>query len=249
MQRPIDLAPSRSGTLSLLIWMRALPVIALLAAAFLLLRLCFSRRRLDGFLKGCCRVSSRVLGIRIEVEGAARLDPVRRYTFMINHVTAIDHLVAYGVIPRFGRGLEAAENFRIPVYGWIARAVDNFPVERRNPLRAKESLEACEREALEQGFSVFCAPEGTRSRDGFLGPLKSGVFHLASRLGRDIVPVALAGLHACLPPGEWRLRPGKVKVLILEPIPVRDADGRVVAIDELKARVRAVLVAAGIPAR
>ncbi|MBP6841475.1 MAG: 1-acyl-sn-glycerol-3-phosphate acyltransferase, partial [Kofleriaceae bacterium] len=83
------------------------------------------------------------------------------------------------------------------------------------------------------------APEGTRSKDGRIGPLKKGGFHLALDTGAPIVPVALSGTGAILPPGAKAMRTGcRVEVEIGAPIAVA---GRTV--DELRAEVAAFLAA------
>jgi 1-acyl-sn-glycerol-3-phosphate acyltransferase len=238
---------SRASTLKAIwLWMRALPTFLLLASLFLLLRLFFSRGSLDRLLKWKCRVLVRLLGIKVHIEGLQHIDPARPYTFMFNHVTAIDHFVVYGFLPHFGKGLEAAVNFRIPIYGWLVCAAGNYPVDRKRPEIARAMLEVCVREAKEQGFSVYCAPEGTRSRDGSLGRMKVGVFDLALKCDRDIVPIALIDLHPVLPPGEWRVRPQSVTVRVLQPIAVRDSVGERLPIEELSMRVRQAFIAAGL---
>lgn len=243
-------SPSSSSPASALkaiwLWTRGFPAFLLLGSLFLLLRLLFSRRSLDGFLKWGCRVIVRLLGIRVRVDGLQNIDPARPYTFMFNHVTALDHFVVYGYVPHFGKGLEAAVNFRIPIYGWLIRAAGNYPVDRKRPERARAMLEICVGEAKEQCFSVYCAPEGTRSRDGALGRLKTGVFHLTLKCDREIVPVALIDMHPVLPPGEWILRPRPVTVRVLQPIAVRDSTGEPRPIEELITRVREAFLAAGL---
>jgi 1-acyl-sn-glycerol-3-phosphate acyltransferase len=188
----------------------------------------------------------RLLGVRTRIEGLERLDRNRPYTFMFNHGTVIDHIIVYGDVPHCGRGLEAAENFRVPFYGWIMRAFGNYPIDRRRAKATRATLARCAREARAEGFSVYCAPEGTRSRDGLLGPLKSGVFRLARECGRDIAPLALVDVYTVLPPGEWRPRPRTVTVRILEPIPLQGPVGEPCSIAELKARVVAAFVSAGL---
>ena len=60
--------------------------------------------------------------------------------------------------------------------------------------------------------------EGTRSRDGRLGPLKKGAFHLAAQALRAILPVTFSGSRAVLPRQGWVPRPGRIDVQVGEPI-------------------------------
>ena len=48
---------------------------------------------------------------------------------------------------------------------------------------------------VRDGVSIYLAPEGTRSRDGRIGTLKKGGFHLALGTGAPIVPVAIQRDH------------------------------------------------------
>jgi 1-acyl-sn-glycerol-3-phosphate acyltransferase len=56
-------------------------------------------------------------------------------------------------------------------------------------------------------------PEGSRSRDGLVHRLRSGVARLAAETGVPVVPAAVAGIHAVWPIGTRpRLRGGRVTV-------------------------------------
>lgn len=67
---------------------------------------------------------------------------------------------------------------------------------------------------------VFIFPEGTRSKDGKLGPFKSGAFRFAHENDGFVLPVVLQGTAAV-----WEARkdtkPCKVHVQILEPLDVK----------------------------
>jgi 1-acyl-sn-glycerol-3-phosphate acyltransferase len=57
------------------------------------------------------------------------------------------------------------------------------------------------------GWSVVVFAEGTRSRDGTVGRLRSGAALLAAEYGLPIVPVHVAGTHPVMPPGRsWPRR-------------------------------------------
>ena len=49
------------------------------------------------------------------------------------------------------------------------------------------------REAMDQGFFVCIAPEGTRSKNGVLGKGKAGVIQLALYTGSPVLPVVHYG--------------------------------------------------------
>ena len=72
-------------------------------------------------------------------------------------------------------------------------------------------------DALRSGRSVVIAPEGTRSRDGTLGPFKLGAFHMARQAGVPIVPLVIHNAQDALPYKGVVVRPAEVKVTVLPP--------------------------------
>src|SRR5213078_3864411 len=91
-------------------------------------------------------------------------------------------------------------------------------IDRQNAISARRSIERA-KERIRAGTSVLLFPEGTRSRDGQLQPFKKGGFHLAIDAGVPIVPVAIRGTRELMPRGSLRVKPGRVRVTIGEPIP------------------------------
>jgi 1-acyl-sn-glycerol-3-phosphate acyltransferase len=73
--------------------------------------------------------------------------------------------------------------------------------------------------------SLIVFPEGTRSRDGEIGPFKSGLFHL-SRLcpEAELIPVYVDNLHRVLPKGEFLPVPMLSRVVFGPPLSGRGED-------------------------
>ncbi|HEX7324978.1 MAG TPA: lysophospholipid acyltransferase family protein, partial [Rhodanobacteraceae bacterium] len=68
--------------------------------------------------------------------------------------------------------------------------------------------------------ACLCAfPEGTRGLDGAVGAFKGGAFEVAIAAGVPVVPIALAGSGRVLPAAGFRVRPGRIRVCIGDPIP------------------------------
>ncbi len=78
----------------------------------------------------------------------------------------------------------------------LITALNAFRVERggtgRKALRAAEEL-------LARGRAVMLLPEGTRSRDGWLGVSKKGVGRLVARTGVPVAPVVIRGAFRAWP--------------------------------------------------
>ncbi|MGH2768001.1 MAG: lysophospholipid acyltransferase family protein, partial [Actinomycetota bacterium] len=54
---------------------------------------------------------------------------------------------------------------------------------------------------LKGGWSLIVFPEGTRSRDGWVQPLRSGAAWLAVETGIPVVPIGITGSYQAMPPG------------------------------------------------
>jgi 1-acyl-sn-glycerol-3-phosphate acyltransferase len=60
---------------------------------------------------------------------------------------------------------------------------------------------------IDQRWNLLIFPEGTRSREGKLGRLRSGAAVIAQQHGIPIVPVWVKGTHEAMPPGRnWPRR-------------------------------------------
>jgi 1-acyl-sn-glycerol-3-phosphate acyltransferase len=90
-------------------------------------------------------------------------------------------------------------------------------VERANARKARRRLGDAVLK-LNEGATLLAFPEGTRSKDGVVGPFKAGVLQLALEAGVPVVPVAIEGAGAVLPPSGFRVRPGTMRVRFGAPI-------------------------------
>jgi len=198
-----------------------------------------SRRAIDDRTRWFGRRVVEVLDIDLITTGADAIPPGRAYVYMANHQSHLDIPVLYATLPSPTiRMVGKAELFRIPLWGRAARAAEYIEIDRADHAKAMASMAAAGR-LIADGVSVFIAPEGTRSRDGRLGPLKKGGFHLALGAHVPVVPVAIRGTIDILPRGASAPRRGRrVEVTIGAPI---STEGRDVA--GLMAEVRAFLVA------
>jgi 1-acyl-sn-glycerol-3-phosphate acyltransferase len=167
--------------------------------------------------RGWGRLSLRLAGIRLTAGGRENL-PAGAVIFMANHQSQYDIPALYAGIPGQFRWLAKAELFRIPLFGLAMRRAGYIPVNRSDRREALLSMDRAAR-LIAGGRSVVVFPEGTRSPDGRLLPLKKGGFMLALKSQVPIVPVAIHGTGRLLPKGSRLLRGGSVRVDILPPIP------------------------------
>jgi 1-acyl-sn-glycerol-3-phosphate acyltransferase len=181
------------------------------------------------------RLALGLTGIRVQVVGRERVDWSRAHVVMGNHTSYLDPFFLVLAVPRHMVGIEKKENLKVPVYGQLAAAWGNLPIDRANPEAARATIAEAEAK-LASGTSIVIFPEGTRSETGDLGPFKKGGFHLALNTGADIVPMTFSGAYERLRPRGWHVEPGTVTVEFGEAIPTTNFDKE--TMEPLMARVR-----------
>lgn len=140
---------------------------------------------------------------------------------LINHQSHLDPLLVGLPLDRPVSYLARDSLFRVPIIGWILRKTYVVPIKRDSP-GSSSIRQATER--LRQGFLVGVFPEGTRSRDGRLGPLKPGFVSLIRRGRVPVIPVGIAGGHEAFPPGALLIRPTRVCVVFGNSLPSEEVE-------------------------
>ena len=156
-------------------------------------------------------------GVTLTVKMEAELDPRRPYVFAANHLSTVDIFALFVVLPVNIRFIAKKQLRSIPLFGWAMAAGRFIFIDRKNPIAARRSIDRAA-ERIRGGSSVAIFPEGTRSRDGLLGPFKKGGFHLAQQAGVPVVPIAIKGAGEVMRPGSVLVQPGPVVITIGAPI-------------------------------
>ena len=132
------------------------------------------------------RLVTRILGIRIRVEGSIPPGP---HLIAVKHQSMLETLEMVRItnLPMIVIKQELAD---LPLFGWMTRRYGVIPVERSAGAKALRAMVAEARKALATGRSVIIYPEGTRVRVGEAPPLRSGFVALYRALGLPVVPVA-----------------------------------------------------------
>jgi 1-acyl-sn-glycerol-3-phosphate acyltransferase len=169
----------------------------------------------------CARLWSSLIlktsGIRVSVRGLKNIPAQETVVFCSNHPSAMDIPILFVSLPLQFRFVAKRSLFNVPFLGWHLWRSGHIPVERENPQKAYRSLDkAAERIRTERPVVLF--PEGTRPRNGALGPFKRGTFYLAIKSGVPVVPITISGSRAVLKPDSIHVRPGFVQVTIHPPI-------------------------------
>ena len=123
--------------------------------------------------------------------------PTGRCLLVSNHQSHLDPVLVGLACPRQLKYLARHDLFFWPFSWWI-RALGAVPIDRKRGAVGgmKTTLKL-----LKQNEAVLVFPEGSRTYDGQLQPLRPGFCLLARRSGATIVPVAIQGAYAAMPRG------------------------------------------------
>ncbi len=159
--------------------------------------------------------------IKVTVQGSYNIRPDRSYIYMSNHQSNFDIPVALAYLPFKFRWVAKAELFKIPIFGNAMHRVGHINIDRSNRRAAFKSLKKAAKN-IREGVSVLIYPEGTRSKDGNIGPFKNGGFVLAVESGAPIVPVIIHGTWPIMSKDKILVKPGNVIIEIKEPIETKN---------------------------
>lgn len=163
----------------------------------------------------------RAAGVDVELEGTENIPDDSACVLVANHQSWFDVFALTGHLPGDYRFVAKKELEGIPVFGPSWQACGHVSIDRGDLQRAIGSLERAGRMMREERPTLIMFPEGTRSASGELRPFKKGAFVLAIQTGAPVVPAAILGSREIMPKGEWRIRPGRVRVRIGAPISVK----------------------------
>lgn len=150
------------------------------------------------------------LWLRLHVEGREHVPPKGPVLVASTHQSHADSLALGVAVPRPVRFLGDARHLAMPVLGPHLPRLGMVPLQRG---QADASALEVIAGLLADGAAVAVYPEGSRSRDGRVHRLRSGVARIAAASGAPVVPAAVAGIYDVWPIGSRpRLRGGRVTV-------------------------------------
>lgn len=88
-----------------------------------------------------------------------------------------------------------------PVFGAIVRCAEYYPVSL-----GLETLIPKLKELVDRGYSISIFPEGTRSENGEIKRFHKGIFHIASLLNLDVLPLTIYGTGKVMPKRGWLIK-------------------------------------------
>ena len=130
------------------------------------------------------RLALRIYFQRIEVTGLEHVPRDTPVMFVLNHPNAlVDPVFLLCLAPRRVSFLAKAPLFRMPVIGYLVKALDSLPVYRRQDegedvTKNQETFVAARR-LLAKGGTIAICPEGVSHDEPGLRPIKTGAARIA----------------------------------------------------------------------
>lgn len=179
---------------------------------------------------------------RARLEGVEHMPASGPFIVVVNHCSNVDPLLmGWATGRQIGRVVHFMAKIEMrgwPVIGWLATQAGVYFVRRGEGDRAAQRFSL---DALGKGHPIAIFPEGTRSRDGRLKPLKPGAALIAMRSGAPLVPAGISGTHRVFPGRSRWPHPTRVVIRFGEPFRLPHvASGRLdrAALEEGAERIR-----------
>lgn len=168
------------------------------------------------FCRAICRIVASVF-FDLKAYGLENVPKTGGALMVANHASYLDPALVGVRIYRPLSFMAKSELFDIPVFGWIIRHCNAFPVQQGKGDRAaiEQTIQT-----LKSGHILNLFPEGSRTADGQLQKIQKGVALIAKRAGVPIVPAVLIGSFEAWPKGRVIFQSHPVRVLYGPPIDV-----------------------------
>lgn len=107
--------------------------------------------------------------------------------------------------------------WRSPVFGFLVRMADYYPVEEG----AEFSITKM-KYWVDRGYSIAVFPEGTRSYTEEMNRFHKGAFYIAEKLELDIQPIVFHGIGYTMSKGDFLCKDGEINIRFLPRIQPHD---------------------------
>lgn len=149
---------------------------------------------------------------RLSVYGKATIPTGRTVILAANHASYLDPpVVGLAFYPRYLRFVAWDRLFKFAPMRYFLIQMGAVPVSHDNKISSAGLLRMV-MGFLEEGSSVYIAPEGHRTLDGNLSPLEGGVAVLSLKTGSPVIPTWVGGTFRALAPHMKFPRPRKITV-------------------------------------
>lgn len=140
---------------------------------------------------GAFRIILLISGVKRTVIGRENVPKNEPILYIANHRSYFDVPVAYSSIPTLTGFMAKKEIAKVPFISYWMRFLQCLFLDRDD---IKQGLKTILKgiEQVKAGYSIFIAPEGTRSQGTDMLPFKEGSFKIAEKTGCAIIPVSIS---------------------------------------------------------
>jgi len=170
------------------------------------------------FMRALLRIFTTVW-FDLKVYGTENVPQTGGVLLVSNHQSFLDPPLIGVQLRRKASYLAKSGLFENPVFGWIIRNCNAFPVRQGegDVGAVKETIRR-----LREGHMLTVFPEGGRSEDGELQPILNGAALVVRKAQVPIVPIAIEGSFKAWPKHRKLWQRSPVRVLIGKPAVVHD---------------------------
>lgn len=154
-----------------------------------------------------------ILGLRLTVNGQLT---DKQSVMIANHQSFIDVVLCLSLSPNISFVVKDYI-WNNPLFGIVARFLDCFPNSLDDDRR-----ESIVKRIIDEGYSLFVFPEGTRLVNGEIGRFHRGAFYYAEKYRLPIQPLLIEGMVDYLGKQHFAIRPADVRLTILPIISAND---------------------------
>lgn len=174
------------------------------------------------FFKACLWIFSKLVA-RVHVEGLENIPRRGPFLVVANHQSFLDPIFIQSHMPRAPHTLTKSTQFAGGFWGWVLPRLQAIPTRR---YRVDPQVVRTVLRRLEEGEGVCIYPEGERTWDGAMQPLRRGTIRLLLKAGVPIVPCGTAGSFDVLPRWSRTLKRQDVWLRFGEPLELGAHDDR-----------------------
>lgn len=171
-----------------------------------------------------CQLTIRLFGLvfwQLRGFGMKNIPRTGGALLVANHQSFLDPPLVAAFLPREMHFMARRSLFQIPLVGPFIARCNAFPIDR-DSADLKGVRQAIAKLREQNLLLVF--PEGTRTVNGDIGPMKPGVGILAGRAAVPVVPVLIEGAYAVWPKGAILPGFGKIRIVFGKPFMLEGVD-------------------------
>ncbi len=185
-----------------------------------------------------------VCNVKVTVEGEEKI-PNGRFLLVQNHLSMFDPISSVAYLGKYEIGfIIKPEAFRYLFLNKFMHRICCIPIDRDNARNAMKAINAAADNIKNDVCSMAIYPEGTRAKDGKLGPFRQGAFKIATKAEVPLVITTVDNTKDVQKNAPWKRT--NITLRICEVIPAEKVAASSTA--ELSERARkAMCESLGIP--